>query len=115
MKKLYIVVRTDQEFSRGKLMVHSSHIGTNLAFRLHGYEIFDEWYKNGQIKIVLKGKGEKHLVDLMEKAFNLRCIYIVIEDIGLYETDPDTLIMIGIFATEEQAKQIGLKKLSLYK
>lgn len=111
--KLYIVVRTDVEFSRGKLMVHAGHISAELCHHTH-WQITD-WYCNDQPKIVLNGKDITFIEKLQNKTKELGIIFICVKDAGFYEVEKGTVLMCGIFCTEEQAKELGLKKLRLYK
>lgn len=113
--KLYIIVRIDREFSRGKLMVHVGHICTNFTWYNRDKVEFLNWKKNNQVKIILKGKDVAYFYELIDECIERKIIFEMVLDKGFYEVEPNTEIVLGIFCTEAQAKELGLKRLSLFK
>jgi len=130
--KQYILIRTDEEFSRGKLMVHAAHNScTALLYEFQrGKGVWEDhprimqWFNSGkcQAKIILQVKNEKELKKWVAKVheFNKSCVFnipiAIIKDGGAYEVDTDTIIgcAIGPLLPSE-AKDLGLKRLRLFK
>jgi len=106
-------------------MVHVGHVCSDMMYYYHPYrvrktnsrkgDIVDEWFNNDQIKIILQTGDKKDLDFLFEKAFKKNLILAKIEDKGFYEVPEGTVIMIGILCNEEQARELGLKRLRLFK
>jgi len=128
--RFYIIVRTDVAFSIGKLLVHVGHLCSKLASDfLFELEKDDEtyldllkryttWYGNGttQTKIVLKEYGLEDVMYYYEKAKQKKFPAYCIEDAGFYEVEKGTVLMVGIGPiSKEEAKEIGLDTLKLYK
>ena len=117
MIKLYILIRKDINVSVGKLMVHVGHVCTSLAFDYGDIYEYEEWFDTGitQTKIILSVKNLQQLKKYIEKAKSLELPNEIIADTGFYEVDAGTIILGCILCRESEAKEIGLKRLSLFK
>lgn len=128
--RFYIVVRTDVEFSKGKMMVHTGHLCSKMAsdvlFETHKeyedyldqFERYTNWYGDGttQTKIVLKEFGLEDIMYWYAKAIENHFLAYCIEDAGFYEVEKGTVLMVGIGPiSKDEAREIGLDKLKLYK
>jgi len=96
--KQAIVVRTDIKMSKGKLAVQVAHASLIAAFKAYERyrEWFEKWWSSGQKKVVLKGGGEKDLMDLANKAREKDLPVSIVRDAGLTELEPGTLTAIAI-------------------
>ncbi|MDP8012388.1 MAG: peptidyl-tRNA hydrolase Pth2 [Thermoplasmata archaeon] len=101
--KLVIVVREDLDISRGKLAVQVAHASVECAMKtyLNKREIFENWYKEGQKKVVLKVKNLNDLFLLREKAYGFGIYACLIQDAGLTEVPPGTITVLGIGPEKE--------------
>ena len=96
--KQIIVVRTDIEMSRGKLAAQVAHAAVTAAFEAYRdkQEWFRKWMDTGQKKVVLRGGGEKELLELAEKARLLGLPVAIVRNAGYTELAPGTLTAIAI-------------------
>jgi Uncharacterized conserved protein len=96
--KQVIIVRNDLGMSKGKLAVqvaHASVIATFEAFRFKK-EWFEEWWKSGQKKIVVKVSGEMEILELYEKAVRNGLPASLVKDAGLTELPPGTTTAVAV-------------------
>ncbi len=102
--KLVIVVRDDLNLSCGKLSVQVAHAAVECALKsFHKKKkIFNEWYEEGQRKIVVKAKNLDELLYLKERAEKLGLLTCLIRDAGLTEVPPGTITCLGIGPDDEQ-------------
>lgn len=96
--KQAIILRTDLEMGKGKLVSQGSHASL-LAYEsaLRRQEAAArQWAREGSKKIVLKVKGERELLDVFEagKADGLPCALVV--DAGHTQVSPGTATAVGI-------------------
>ncbi len=98
--KQVIAVRTDIEMSKGKLAVQVAHAAVTAAFTAYKNprwrRWFEEWWITGQKKVVVKGGGEKELLEIASRAEDLGLPVSVIRDAGRTELLPGTLTAVGI-------------------
>jgi len=116
--KLYILVRQDlPPISTGKYMVHVGHICSNLIYLGYQYDDIRKWMEYNHPIIILSVKNILEMnkyIKRWNEMYNRQAI--VIPDAGFYEVQKGLVIMCGIGVMYEQdAKDIGLKRLSLYK
>ena len=114
---MYIIVRTDKKYSAGKIMVHIAHnsLSCILDFNISCSDIINDWYTEDQTKIILSVKDLDKLLFYYKKARESGCPAIYIEDMGFYEVPVGEIIACAILCTDEEAIEIGLKNLRLYK
>ncbi len=120
--KQYILVRTDKKFPIGKIMAHCSHNAVrNLYDNMYHEDMTMRhwiWYnENDTTTIVLDGRSIHNIETIIDKTKLLEDVYnegiptSFIEDITLKEK---ICAVIGP-VSDEEAKELGLKKLRLYK
>ena len=114
MYKQYILVRTDKYFRTGKIMAHCSHNAIkNLLEHMYSDGMsfrHTEWfYKNDMTTIVLDGKTLKGIYCIVNKAIDMGIPTSFIKDIHLKDK---ICASIGP-VTDEEAEELGLKKLKL--
>jgi len=114
--KLVIVVREDLEISKGKLAVQVAHASVECAIKtyLNRKELFENWYSEGQKKVVLKVSSIKDLFVLREKAISLGIYSCLIQDAGLTEVPPGTITVLGIGPDKESVIDKVTGALPLY-
>ena len=96
--KQVIVVREDLPISEGKRAAQVAHGALSAAHEAredHG-KWYKEWWREGQRKVVLRGRDLEHLRALREKARSLKLPCAMIEDAGLTELPPGTTTVLGI-------------------
>lgn len=120
--KMYILIRTDKKYSAGKICVHVAHhnsLTAILKFSTYTnplcFDIIKKWYDDGQTKIILSVDNLTKMQSFYNKAIDIKCSCSMIEDLGLYEVPAGEIIACAILCSDDNAKQLGLKKLSLYK
>lgn len=96
--KQAIVVRTDLKMSKGKLATQVAHASVIAAFESYcrHREWFEEWWKTGQKKVVLRVNTEEALVELYEKALKYGLPTSLVVDAGLTELPPGTKTAVAI-------------------
>ena len=96
--KQVIVVRTDIKMSPGKLAAQVAHASVTAAFNAYRDkpEWFRKWWGMGQKKVVLKGGGERELLEIADKARCEGLPVAVIRDAGHTELEPGTLTAVAI-------------------
>jgi len=114
--KLVIVVREDLEISRGKLAVQVAHASVECAIKtfMERKDLFENWYREGQKKVVLKANSLKDLFVLREKAYGLGIFACLIQDAGLTEVPPGTITVLGIGPERENIIDKVTGSLPLY-
>ena len=113
--KQYILIRTDKYFPVGKVMAHCSHNAVKNLFEHMYYEDMSyrhtQWYyENDMTTIVLDAKTLKKIYCIVNKARDMGIPTSFIKDIHLKDK---ICASIGP-VTDEEAEELGLKKLKLY-
>jgi PTH2 family peptidyl-tRNA hydrolase len=100
--KLVIVVRTDLGLSKGKMAVQVAHASVNCAVQAHSRrrKVYDEWYRQGQKKIVAKVATVRELLELKSMAEAKGLITSLVTDAGLTQVPPGTTTCLGIGPAE---------------
>lgn len=96
--KQVIIVRADLKMSKGKLAAQVAHAAVIAAFKAYRdyREWFEEWWRSGQKKIVLKASSEKELLDIASIACSRNLPVSIVRDAGLTELPPGTLTAVAI-------------------
>lgn len=96
--KLVVVVRSDISLSTGKIAAQAAHaaVSCSLSALKKSKKDFDEWYSEGQRKVVLKVRSERELHELYADARNMGLTTALITDAGLTEIPPNTTTCLGI-------------------
>lgn len=114
--KQVVVVRGDLRMSPGKLAAQVAHGAVAAAERVRKkkLQVFKEWLKEGQKKVVLRGGRESELRELQQQAKELGIETELITDAGLTELPPGTVtvLALGPDLSENLDKVTG--KLPLY-
>lgn len=95
--KMVLVIRKDIKLSPGKMAVQTCHAAVSCALdsKKQG-NYFNEWYREGQKKVVLKCEDEAHLFFLKDVAEKNGLVARIISDAGLTEVPPGTITCLGI-------------------
>ncbi|MFH1257400.1 MAG: aminoacyl-tRNA hydrolase [Candidatus Micrarchaeota archaeon] len=98
MLKQAIVIRTDLEMGKGKIAAQASHASVEgyIETALHNPEKSEEWWREGQKKIVLKVASEKELKDLFQKAKSKGLMAMLIRDAGHTQIKAGSLTALAI-------------------
>jgi PTH2 family peptidyl-tRNA hydrolase len=99
--KMAIVVRKDLEMSPGKLAGQCGHAAVGCLVQpikspKFDSNIIDNWFEEGQVKVILQVATEKDLQMLASKCLVAEIPYFCVHDFGLTELEPNTFTCIGI-------------------
>ena len=102
--KLVVVVRTDLGLTKGKLAVQVAHASVNCAMQASRskLKLYDEWYRQGQKKIVAKVPGLRELQELKSMAEARGLVTSLVTDAGLTQLPPGTTTCLGIGPAESK-------------
>jgi len=96
--KQAIIIRMDIKMSTGKKVAQACHaaiIAVEEARKYHP-DILSQWGKEGQKKIALKVQTEAELLEIYQKAKNLKLPCSLIQDAGLTQLEPGTKTAVAI-------------------
>lgn len=111
--KQVIVVNSDLDLSRGKLVSQACH-GSLKAFRQSPEDLRSEWMSSGEKKIVLKASTER--LKSLESEFEDRSITsVTVRDAGRTEVEPGTLTCIAAGPEKESRLDSVTGELKLIK
>jgi len=96
--KQCVVVREDLKISCGKTCVQVAHAAVSAAeeARRLKTEWFEEWFEEGQKKVVLKTGSLEELIRLKEAALKEGIPACLVSDMGLTELQPGTVTCVGL-------------------
>lgn len=102
--KQCIVVRDDLKMSLGKTCVQVAHAAVSAAEETRRLkpEWFNEWFKEGQRKIVLRVKSLEELVKIKDMALIEGVSACLVSDMGLTELPPGTVTCLGLGPAPEE-------------
>lgn len=102
--KQCIVVREDLKMSLGKACAQVAHASVSAAEETRRLkpEWFDEWFKEGQRKIVLRVKSLEELLKIRDEALKEGVVACLISDMGLTELPPGTVTCLGLGPAPEE-------------
>lgn len=98
MYKLVIVMRTDLNMGKGKMVAQGAHaaVGAALIAYRERPEVFRAWEEEGSPKIVVKVGSLEEVLQLKAKADSLGLITYLVEDRGLTQVPPGTITCLAI-------------------
>ena len=96
--KLVVAVRTDLGLTKGKLAVQVAHASVNCAMQTLSKRrsLYDDWYRQGQKKIVAKVANERELLELKSMAEARGLVTSLVTDAGLTQVPPGTNTCLGM-------------------
>jgi len=101
--KLVVVVRQDIKISPGKMAAQVAHAAVSCAMKAKASkkDLYSEWMKEGQRKVVLKVRDIAELESVERMASVAGLITDKITDAGLTEVPPGTITCLGIGPAKE--------------
>lgn len=96
--KMIIVIRKDIKISAGKMAAQVAHAAVNctLLAKKRSSVYFDQWYEEGQKKVVVKVKDLAELFQIKASAEAAGLVTSLITDAGHTELPPGTVTCLGI-------------------
>tara|TARA_Y100000588_G_C14272350_1_gene932856 strand:+ start:2491 stop:2844 length:354 start_codon:yes stop_codon:yes gene_type:complete len=96
--KLVVAMRSDLKLSSGKMSVQVSHaaVSCSLKAKKNNAKEFQEWYREGQKKVVVRVENKEMLEELKAIADSKGITNCMITDAGLTEIPPNTTTCLGI-------------------
>jgi len=84
--------------SRGKLAVQVAHgsVSATEQARVHKQDVWRDWLREGQKKVVVKVSSEEELLELRRQAISHNLPHALIRDAGMTELPPGTITSLGI-------------------
>jgi PTH2 family peptidyl-tRNA hydrolase len=113
--KQVIVLRTDLEMGKGKLVAQGSHASLQAFLEANetNPEGAEKWLRNGAGKICVKVKGEGELFEVFQKAKKLKLPCAIITDAGHTQIPPGTKTACAIGPCEDAKADEVTGKLKL--
>ncbi len=104
MLKQAIVIRTDLEMGKGKIAAQASHASVEgyIETALREPEKAEEWWREGQKKIVVKVKTEREMRELKGSAEKKKLLAIFIRDAGHTQIKAGSITALVIGPDEEK-------------
>ena len=115
--KMCIVVREDLKMSPGKMAVQVAHGCVGLCMSLTsapGNLIADEWFLEGQKKVVLRVPDLAALKKVEAKADFFELPNYRVEDFGLTELEPNTVTCLAIGPADDATMKPVTGRLKLW-
>lgn len=96
--KQVIVARMDLGMGKGKLAAQVAHASVTAAeeARTQRPDWFEEWWRGGQEKVVVRAAGEPVLRELLKTAKAIGLPSVLIQDAGLTQLEPGTATCLGV-------------------
>jgi PTH2 family peptidyl-tRNA hydrolase len=96
--KMVMVIRTDLKMSKGKMIVQACHaaVESSEVAKRENREIWKKWRYGNSKKVVLRVESLKEILELHNKALQLKVPCALIKDAGLTELPPGTTTALGI-------------------
>ena len=96
--KMVIIVRKDIKLGPGKMAAQVGHAAVNCALsaKKNHKKFFDEWYDQGQKKVVVKVQDLEELESLRERARSQGLVHHLVTDAGMTEVPPGTVTCLGV-------------------
>ena len=110
--KLTICIRMDLGMGKGKMCGQCAHAAVDAAAHANEKRV-NEWYTNGQHKIILKVKDEQDLLGVAANARAAGLEVFEVRDLGFTQIEPNTLTCISIGPDNEEKIDAVTKELSL--
>jgi len=98
--KQVIVIRTDLEMGRGKMVAQGSHASLDAALNVPA-SLRNEWLGTGGKKIVVKASSERELQALFMEAKRLKLPAALIHDAGHTQVEPGSATAVAIGPAKE--------------
>ncbi len=110
--KQAIVLRSDLEMGKGKLVAQGSHASVECV-RRSSEELVERWIAEGSKKIVLKVKSEKELLELQKKCRSAGIQSCLISDAGFTQIPAGTVTALAIGPDDDEKVDKITSKLKL--
>jgi PTH2 family peptidyl-tRNA hydrolase len=96
--KQVIILRKDLHMSKGKAAAQASHAAVAAAIRSKQEQPnqFTQWWKTGQMKVVLAVDSEEKLLALERRLKSTGVVLVKIDDAGRTQLPPGTTTALGI-------------------
>lgn len=93
--KQAIIVRKDLKMSCGKIAGQVAHASIR-AYNNAGFWNRTKYFKDGEVKVILKVNSEEELIDIMYQCMMSNVKYAEVRDAGKTQIEPNTLTAVGI-------------------
>ena len=95
-----LIVRTDLDMSRGKIVAQAAHAAVEVALKARGTAMFERWRQAGSRKISLIGPNLETIDDISSKCAH-GIVSHVVKDAGHTEISPGTVTVLGILGPRQ--------------
>ena len=98
MYKQVIVVRTDLNMGKGKMVAQGCHASIDAFIKAQKKcpEVVEKWLREGQKKVVVKVKSEEELIEIFKEASIEGLPCSLIRDAGRTQLTPGTCTAVAI-------------------
>ena len=96
--KQVIVLRSDLKMGKGKACAQASHAAVSASEKARQMRPlwFSQWYRAGQMKVVVKVTSPEEMFSLKDKAEKAGLPIALINDAGRTQLEPGTMTALGI-------------------
>ncbi|RQG90140.1 peptidyl-tRNA hydrolase [Natrarchaeobius halalkaliphilus] len=111
--KQAIVARTDIGMGQGKLAAQVAHASLSASEKADS-QLRDQWKRNGQKKVVLKGDSERQLHELSAIADSEGIPNALVRDAGHTQLEPGTVTALAVGPAGDDRVDAVTGELSLF-
>ena len=90
-----LIVRTDIDMSRGKIVAQAAHAAVEVALKARGTAMFERWRQSGSRKISLIAPDLETL-DYINSKISHGIVSHMVKDAGYTEVPPGTFTVLGL-------------------
>jgi peptidyl-tRNA hydrolase, PTH2 family len=110
--KQAILVRDDLKLPKGKMCAQVGHAAVEAVMKSEDEDV-EEWRSEGGMKIVVKVRDERELMEYLKHAKQMELTVALIKDAGHTVVEPGTITVLGVGPDQDNKIDKLIKDLKL--